>query len=81
MSHKRIISINPSQEELWDRAEAQGYVWIKTENGFVTTDELASYCRIETSLYKVLLSQKKYGRTWAFTEEELTGKTNKEEKE
>ena len=52
MSHKRIISINPSQEELWDRAEAQGYVVIKTENG----------------------------RTWAFTEEELTGKTNKEEK-
>lgn len=72
MSHKRIISINPSQEELWDRAEKQGYVWIRTEHGFITTDELDPYGRIETSLYKVLLSQKDYGRTWAFTKEELT---------
>ena len=52
-------------------AEKQGYVWIRTEHGFVTTDELASYCRIETSWHKVLLSQENYGRTWAFTEEEL----------
>lgn len=48
MSHKRILSIAPGQEELWDKAEKQGYVWIKTENGFVTKDELNSYNRLYT---------------------------------
>ena len=71
MSHKRIVSINPGQEELWDRAEKQGYVWIKTENGFITTDELDSYSRIKTGIYEVWLSQEDYGKTWAFTKEEL----------
>lgn len=71
MSHKRILSINPGQEDLWDMAEKQGYVWIKTETGFITTDDLDSYSRIETSMYNVLLSQKTYGIKWAFTKEEL----------
>lgn len=72
MSHKRIISINPGQEDLWDVAEKQGYVWIKTENGFITTDELDSYGRIKTGIYEIWLSQEDYGKTWAFTKEELT---------
>ena len=71
MSNKRILSISLGQEELWDMAEKQGYVWIKTKNGFVTKDELDSYSRIKTEIYEVWLSQKDYGRTWALTEGEL----------
>nr|DAR38045.1 MAG TPA: hypothetical protein [Caudoviricetes sp.] len=48
MSHKRILSMTPGQEELWDKADKQGYVWIKTENGFVTKDNLNSYNRLYT---------------------------------
>ena len=47
------------------------YVWIKTENGFVTTDELCDYIRIKTSIYGIWLSQRDYGKTWALTKEEL----------
>lgn len=71
MSHKRIVSISPGQEDLWNMAEKQGYVWIKTESGFVTTDELDSCSRIKTGIYGVWLSQKDYGKTWAFTKGEL----------
>ena len=52
-------------------AGKQGYVWIRTENGFVAKDELDSYSRIKTEIYEVWLSQKDYGRTWALTKEEL----------
>lgn len=75
MSHKRILSIAPGQEEPWDKAEKQGYVWIKTENGFVTKDELNSYNRLYTVWYQVWLHQRDYGKTWAFTEEELTNES------
>lgn len=71
MSNKRILSISPGQEELWGMAGKQGYVWIKTENGFVTKDELDSYSRIKTEIYEVWLSQKDYGKTWALRKEEL----------
>lgn len=71
MSNKRILSISPGQEELWDMAGKQGYVWIRTKNGFVTKDELDSYSRIKTEIYEVWLSQKDYGKTWALTEGEL----------
>ena len=71
MSNKRILSMAPGQEDLWEMAGKQGYVWIKTKNGFVTKDELDSYSRIKTEIYEVWLSQKDYGRTWAFTEGEL----------
>lgn len=71
MSNKRILSISPSQKELWDMAGKQGYVWIRTENGFVTKDGLDSYSRIKTEIYEVWLSQKDYGKTWALTEGEL----------
>ena len=71
MSHKRILSMAPGQEELWDKAEQQGYVWIKTEDGFITKDDLNSYARISTFLFNINLSQEDYGKTWAFTKEEL----------
>ena len=71
MSNKRILSMEPGEEELWDMAEKQGYVWIKTESGFITTDELSDYIRIETGIYNIWLSQKDYGKTWALTKEEL----------
>lgn len=71
MSNKRILSISPSQEELWYMAGKQGYVWIRTKNGFVTKDGLDSYSRIKTETYEVWLSQKDYGRKWALTEGEL----------
>lgn len=71
MSHKRILSMAPGQEELWDKAEQQGYVWIKTEDGFITKDDLSPYIRISTFLFNINLSQKDYGKTWAFTKEEL----------
>ena len=69
------MSIAPGQEELWDKAEKQGYVWIKTENGFVTKDELNSYNRLYTVWYQVWLHQRDYGKTWAFTEGELTNES------
>lgn len=71
MSHKRILSISPGKEELWDKAEKQGYVWIKTENGFITKDDINSYNRLSTVWYNIWISQKDYGKTWAFTKEEL----------
>ena len=71
MSHKRILSIAPGQEELWNKAQKQGYVWIKTENDFVTKDDLNTYNELSTVWYNVWLSQKDYGKTWAFTKEEL----------
>lgn len=71
MSNKRILSIAPGKEELWGMAEEQGYVWIKTESGFVTTDELGDYIRIKTRIYDIWMSQKDYGKTWALTKEEL----------
>ena len=63
--------MSPGKEELWGMAEKQGYVWIKTGSGFVTTDELGDYIRIKTRIYDIWLSQKDYGKTWALTKEEL----------
>lgn len=71
MGHKRILSMALGLEDLWDRVEEQGYVWVKTKSGFITTDELDSYSRIKTEIYNVWLSQENYGKTWAFTKEEL----------
>ena len=65
------LSIQPSQEDLWNKAIEMGYVWIKTESDFITKDELAKWCQIRTEWYAVYLRQKDYGKTWAFTKEEL----------
>lgn len=75
MSNKRILGMVSGQEELWDKADKQGYVWIKTENGFVTKDDLNSYNRLCTVWYRVWLRQRDYGKTWAFTKEELTNES------
>lgn len=72
----RWLSIQPSQEDLWDKAIKMGYVWIKTEDGFITKDELSAWCQIRTQWYAVYLHQKDYGKTWAFTREELEVKNN-----
>lgn len=71
MSHKRIISISLGEEDLWDIAEKQRYIWIKTKNGFITTDELCDYLRIKTRIYDIWILQEDYGKTWAFTKDEL----------
>ena len=76
----RWLSIQPSQEDLWDKAKEMGYVWIKTEEGFITKDELAPWIDIRTFVYKIYLHQETYGKTWAFTEEELMEEKENESK-
>lgn len=71
MSNKRILSINPGQEELWGMAEKQGYVYVKLDN-IVEKDMLDYYYFMtETSTYHIRLTQKTYGIKWALTKEEL----------
>lgn len=65
------LSIQPSQQDLWNKAIEQKYVWIKTNNNFIVKDELCPWCQIKTFLYNVYLKQENYGKTWAFTKEEL----------
>ena len=71
MSHKRILSIAPGKEELWAKARNQGYVWIKTRSGFVTKDYLKLNYELSTVWYNIWISQKDYGKIWAFTKGEL----------
>ena len=72
MSHKRILSTNPGQEELWGMAQRQGYVYVRLESGTVMKDMLDyRHFMTETSTYHVRLTQKTYGREWALTEGEL----------
>lgn len=68
---KNIKSLQLSQSDLWEKAAQQKYVWIKTEDNFITKDNLSVYTNIKTSLYDIYLSQKDYGKTWAFTKDEL----------
>jgi len=65
-----ILSIQPSQKAISQIAKEQGYVWIKTQNGFITKDTVNDW-GTETTWYKVMLNQKTYGITWAFTKGEL----------
>ena len=72
MSHKRILSTNPGQEELWGMAQRQGYVYVRLESGTVRKDMLDyRHFMTETSTYHVRLTQKTYGREWALKEGEL----------
>lgn len=71
MSHKRILSLQSSKEELWEGAQRQGYVYVRTESGFVTRDDLSPHNPVRTSWYGVWLSQGDYGKTWALEEKEL----------
>lgn len=72
MSNKRILSINPGQEELWDMAQKQGYVYVRLESDVVRKDMLDySHFMTETSTYHVRLTQRTYGTEWALKEGEL----------
>lgn len=71
MSKKSIISLQDSDRELWDKVKKQGYIWVKTESGFITKDEMSNYASFTSVWYKVFPSQRTYGKTWALTKEEL----------
>ena len=71
MSKKSIISIQDSDKELWEKVRKQGYIWVKTESGFITKDEMSNYASFTSVWYKVFPSQKTYGIKWALTKEEL----------
>ena len=67
----KILSIAPTWEETYKKIEEQGYVWIKTESGFITKDDLPKYISMRTFWYNIALVQKDYGKTFALTKEEL----------
>lgn len=67
----KILSIAPTWTETMQKIEKQGYVWIKTENGFITKDDIPNYFSLRTVWYRISLTQKDYGKTFALTKEEL----------
>ena len=67
----KILSMAPSWQDTYQKIKAQGYVWIKTEDGFITKDDLPPYFSAQTFLYNIALTQKDYGKTFALTKEEL----------
>ena len=67
----KILSIALSWSETHEKILNQGYVWIKTENGFITKDDVQSTFGLYTIWYRILLVQKDYGKTFALTKEEL----------
>ena len=50
----KILSIAPSWSETYESILNQGYVWIKTENGFITKDDVPSTFGIHTIWYRIL---------------------------
>ena len=67
----KILSMAPTWEETYQKIEEQGYVWIKTENGFITKDNVPNCYGFRTMWYRISLVQKDYGKTFALTKEEL----------
>ena len=67
----KILSMTPTWEETYQKIKEQGYVWIKTENGFITKDDVPNTFGLHTIWYRILLVQKDYGKTFALTREEL----------
>ena len=67
----KILSIAPTWEETYKKIEDQGYVWIKTESGFITKDDVPNTFGLYTIWYRILLVQKDYGKSFALTKEEL----------
>ena len=55
----KILSMAPSWSETMQKIEKQGYVWIKTKDGFITKDDIPSYFSLHTVWYKIALIQKK----------------------
>ena len=67
----KILSMTPTWSETMQKIEKQGYVWIKTESGFITKDDIPNNFSLRTVWYRVSLTQKDYGKTFALTKEEL----------
>ena len=67
----KILSMAPTWQETYQKILNQGYVWIKTENGFITKDDVPNYYGLHTIWYRISLIQKDYGKTFALTKEEL----------
>ena len=67
----KILSMTPTWWETYQKIEKQGYVWIKTENGFITKDDVPKYFSTRTLWFGISLTQKDYGKTFALTKEEL----------
>ena len=70
MSKKSILSIAPSQEDLWKDAGRQGFVYVKTPSGAIVKDEVSEW-GVETYWYSVWLRQRDYGITWALNEKDM----------
>lgn len=66
-----ILSMAPTWSETMQKIEKQGYVWIKTESGFITKDDIPNNFSLRTVWYRISLTQKDYGKTFALTKEEL----------
>ena len=66
-----VIDKDELIELINQKIKEQGYVWIKTENGFITKDDLPKYISMRTFWYNIALVQKDYGKTFALTKEEL----------
>ena len=67
----KILSIAPTWWETLQKIYNQGYVWIKTESGFITKDDISSQLKLHTLWHHIDLTQKDYGKTFALTKEEL----------
>ena len=67
----KILSTAPTWQETYQKIKEQGYVWIRTENGFITKDDAPNYYSLRTMWYRISLVQKDYGKTFALTKEEL----------
>ena len=67
----KILSTAPTWLEIYQKILNQGYAWIKTENGFITKDDVPNYYGLRTMWYRISLIQKDYGKTFALMKEEL----------
>ena len=67
----KILSMAPTWQETYQKIEEQGYVWIKTESDFITKDDIPNNFSLRTVWYRISLTQKDYGKTFALTKEEL----------
>lgn len=67
----KILSIAPTWWETLQKIYNQGYVWIKTESGFITKDEVGNQLKLHTLWYHIDITQKDYGKKFALTKEEL----------
>lgn len=67
----KILSMTPTWLETYEKIRKQGYVWIKTESGFITKDDIPNNFSLRTLWFGISLTQKDYGKTFSLTKEEL----------